>query len=248
MIERGSASLPKVLVVDDEPQVLTSLADLLRKEFHVFATDEADTACGLLETCSFALVISDQRMPQLSGTQLLAKANSVCPDTFRILLTAYSDIQATIDSVNQGHVYAYLTKPWDAENLLGTVRKVVRQYTVIEDYRSLVRKLSEVNAAEEAASSIQPVAAALSEPDPLEKDAQVLDATLKNLTRSFDELVRIRQMVPICCRCKRIKTSSAGWEDLASYLERSNLFLSHGYCPECYEEALDESNRAQPKG
>jgi len=119
MIQIGSQENPKVLIVDDETEVLNSLADLLRKDFQVFATEDIDEAEKLLVSHNmFSLVISDQRMPVKTGVEFLAQVAGTSPDTSRILLTGYADIDAAIEAVNQGQIVQYITKPWDAVKLI----------------------------------------------------------------------------------------------------------------------------------
>ncbi len=125
MIEVGNPDNPRILIVDDETEVLQSLADLLRKDFHVFATADVEEALSLLVADNtFSIVISDQRMPVMTGTELLANAARTNPDTIRILLTAYADINAVIEAVNNGHIAQYISKPWDAVKLLATLNSL----------------------------------------------------------------------------------------------------------------------------
>jgi PAS domain S-box-containing protein len=127
VIEIGNPQSPKILIVDDEAEVLNSLADLLRKDFHVFATSDVDEALRLLVSSSmFSVVISDQRMPVLTGAKLLANVAKTSPDTARILLTGYADIDAVIEAVNQAQIVHYITKPWDAVKLLATINSIQR--------------------------------------------------------------------------------------------------------------------------
>jgi response regulator RpfG family c-di-GMP phosphodiesterase len=108
MIHGGKAGAPGILVVDDEVSVLMSVVDLLRKEYDVYATDNADEALALLENENIALVLTDQRMPKMLGYELLSRAAKICPDTVRVLFTAYSNIEAVIQSVNEGRIFKYL--------------------------------------------------------------------------------------------------------------------------------------------
>ena len=85
--ETGKLDAARVLIVDDEPAVLTSLADLLRKEFRVTATDDPDEAVRLLETHTVALLLTDQRMPRITGAKLIERCSQVSPLTTRILIT-----------------------------------------------------------------------------------------------------------------------------------------------------------------
>ena len=142
MIEIGRQENPKVLIVDDETEVLNSLADLLRKDFHLFATSDIDEALRLLvEDDMFSLVISDQRMPIMTGAEFLARVAEISPDTGRILLTGYSDIDAVIQAVNQGQIVQYITKPWDAEKLIERLKPVAEKHQLVHQNRLLIRKL-----------------------------------------------------------------------------------------------------------
>ncbi len=108
---------PKVLVVDDEPQVLVALQDLLEDEFDVTVTDEPAHALRLAEQDpDIAVVISDQRMPHMTGTELLSKVRQHS-SAARILCTGYADLQAVVRAVNDGKIFAYVTKPWDGADL-----------------------------------------------------------------------------------------------------------------------------------
>ncbi len=125
MIEVGNPENPRILIVDDECEVLNSLADLLRKDFHIFATADVEEALSLLVADNtFSIVISDQRMPEITGSELLTNVARTNPNTIRILLTAYSDINAVIEAVNNGHIAQYISKPWDAVKLLATLNSL----------------------------------------------------------------------------------------------------------------------------
>jgi diguanylate cyclase (GGDEF)-like protein/PAS domain S-box-containing protein len=106
-----------VLIVDDEPQVLVALQDLLENDFDVRATDRPEQALRMAEEDpEIAVVLSDQRMPSMTGDQLLAKLRHHSNAT-RILCTGYADLQAVMRSVNEGKIFAYVTKPWDGVDL-----------------------------------------------------------------------------------------------------------------------------------
>lgn len=115
--ERKTAPPPRVLVVDDEPQVLVALQDLLEDDFQVTATDKPERALRIVEEDQdLAVVISDQRMPGMSGTELLSKVREHS-SAARILCTGYADLQAVVSAVNEGNIFAYVTKPWDGVDL-----------------------------------------------------------------------------------------------------------------------------------
>ncbi len=119
---------PRVLVVDDEPQVLLAMQDILGDEFDTVTAVSGTRALELAkDDPELAVVISDQRMPQMSGDHVLEQVGKVSRAT-RILFTGYADLAAVIRAVNHGRIFAYLTKPWNAEHLRQTVRQAVEQF------------------------------------------------------------------------------------------------------------------------
>ncbi|TRZ51429.1 response regulator [bacterium] len=137
-----------LLIVDDEESILKSLQRLFRNEnFEIrTATSGID---GLIlirdEKTSFSLVIADQRMPEMTGAQFLAEARKLLPDTMRVLLTGYSDMDAIVDAINDGGIHRYLTKPWKDEDLLLQVHQVLEQYELILENRRLMELTKKQN-------------------------------------------------------------------------------------------------------
>ncbi|HEY3432451.1 MAG TPA: EAL domain-containing protein [Rhodocyclaceae bacterium] len=116
--------LPTLLLVDDEPYILNSLKRLLRREnYRVLTATSGPEALEILALNPVRVVISDQRMPEMSGIELLSKVKSLYPDTVRIILSGYSELATVTDAINRGAVWKYLTKPWDDETLKEEVRK-----------------------------------------------------------------------------------------------------------------------------
>ena len=113
---------PRVLVVDDEPQILESIHDLLEDDFDVLVSTDATEAVELLKNAQIAVILADQRMPNLTGGEFLARARQIC-DATRILITGYVDIDALIRAVNDGQIHSYVPKPWEPANLKVTVFK-----------------------------------------------------------------------------------------------------------------------------
>ncbi|HLO63202.1 MAG TPA: response regulator [Azonexus sp.] len=107
----------RILCVDDEPNILRALSWLLRKDFHVVTADSAEDALGLVSDGEFDVVISDHRMPEMSGVDFLSQVKVLAPRAMRILLTGYSDMQAVIQSVNESEVFRFVSKPWDVVEL-----------------------------------------------------------------------------------------------------------------------------------
>jgi signal transduction histidine kinase/response regulator RpfG family c-di-GMP phosphodiesterase len=113
---------PRVLVVDDEPQILESIHALLEDDFDVVVSTDATEAVEFLKDARIAVILADQRMPKLTGGEFLSKAREVC-DATRILITGYMDIDALIRAVNDGQIHSYVPKPWEPANLKVTVLK-----------------------------------------------------------------------------------------------------------------------------
>ena len=135
----------KILIVDDEPSVLNSLKRTLRKEHDVILSQDGFSAIQVLNEQEIAVIIADQRMPKMNGVTLLEKAMEIQPDTARILVTGYSDIQAVIDAINEGNVYYYIHKPWEPEDVHLIIRQAIDRYNLIQTNRSLVAEIEETN-------------------------------------------------------------------------------------------------------
>jgi signal transduction histidine kinase len=134
-----SAPLPTLLVVDDEPEVLQSIYDLLRRDYRVIRCERGAEAVRVLESGEYIhVVMSDQRMPGMSGVEVLRQAKELRPDATRLLFTAYADIKAVIDAINEGNAYQYIHKPWNPEELEAVVRKAVEQHDLIVKHNRLI--------------------------------------------------------------------------------------------------------------
>ncbi len=112
----------KILIVDDEPQILESLCQLFETDFTVLTAKSGEEALNVvMQTPDLALIISDQRMPSMKGVDLLKQVKEMLPDTMRILLTGYTDLDAVLESVNLGEIFRYVRKPWQPETLKSIV-------------------------------------------------------------------------------------------------------------------------------
>ena len=112
---------PKVLFLDDEDRILNALAALFRYKYQVFTATTGEQALAILRQCHVHVVVSDQRMPLMTGVEFLRQAKEVSPHTVRILLTGFSDLSAIIDSVNDGEVYRFLNKPWGNQEIQAVI-------------------------------------------------------------------------------------------------------------------------------
>lgn len=118
---------PKIAFIDDEQRILRSLKMHFRQSHDVFTTTNADELMHYVSAHDVQVVICDQRMPDKQGTEVLRDVKAASPNTIRILLTGYADLNAVIDSVNEGEIYRYITKPWQNDEL----KKIVNKATEI---------------------------------------------------------------------------------------------------------------------
>jgi serine phosphatase RsbU (regulator of sigma subunit)/CheY-like chemotaxis protein len=131
----------KMLIVDDEPDNLDLLYRTFRLDFQVLRAESAVTALDLLERHGeVAIIISDQRMPEMLGTEFLSKTVEHFPDTIRIVLTAYTDIKDLVDAINAGKVFKYITKPWNQQQLQGVVQQAAETYRVVKQRTEELRR------------------------------------------------------------------------------------------------------------
>ena len=135
------APKPTILIVDDEEEILHSLRGLLRLEFEVYTANSGREALRMLEQLPIEVVLSDQRMPEMAGVELLGQARNERPGAVRVLFTGYTDVKAVIDAINTGRIFRYLTKPWDAEELLAVLREASAEYDRRAQARSLLIEL-----------------------------------------------------------------------------------------------------------
>jgi len=131
----------KILVVDDEVANVRLLNRVLGVEHDVLMAQSGAEGVDLLGQNSVSLIITDQRMPNMTGVQLLEKSLSIRPDAIKILLTGYTDVQALIDAINAGHVYKYIPKPWDADELKLTVKRALEAFELKEQNDALIVEL-----------------------------------------------------------------------------------------------------------
>jgi response regulator RpfG family c-di-GMP phosphodiesterase len=130
----------KILVVDDEAANLRLLERLFRHQFNVFTASSGAEALEILKLHDVALIITDQRMPEMTGVEFLKLTSELRPNTIRIILTGYTDVHALIEAINSGVVYKYVTKPWVNEDLQQTVVKALEHYETVKAHYELARQ------------------------------------------------------------------------------------------------------------
>ncbi len=125
-----------ILLVDDEPMVLSSLSRLLEDDYTVHTANGGIQALEIVKREPIKVVISDQRMPGMLGHEVLRQIKSISPNTVRMLLTGYSDLDAIISSVNAGEIFRYINKPWKADNLCNLVKLGIQIYDRISQLQA----------------------------------------------------------------------------------------------------------------
>ena len=133
------------MVVDDEREVVRSLRRIFRKKYEVLMAESAEEARLMMGEKPAQVVISDQRMPGTTGTELFHYLKKSHPRTIRILLTGYSDIEAVISAVNEGDVFHYVAKPWEPAELETIVQQAFEHYRLVQQNQSLVAELQQAN-------------------------------------------------------------------------------------------------------
>ncbi|HVK93348.1 MAG TPA: HD domain-containing phosphohydrolase [Noviherbaspirillum sp.] len=138
IFEGMAMQTPRILCVDDEPNILSALRRLFRPlGYEVIVAESGHAGLQMLETQKVDIVISDMRMPEMDGTQFLEAVRARWPDTIRMLLTGYADIQMILGAINRGEIYRYVTKPWDDNDILLIIRHALERKGLEDEKRRL---------------------------------------------------------------------------------------------------------------
>jgi len=136
-------NIPKILYVDDEPDNIKVFRLTFNAYFDVYTALSAEEGLLILEKVKFGLVVSDERMPKMSGVEFLQIVCEKYPDTIRIILTGYSDMSSIVAAINKGRIYHYVTKPWEESHLKTIFDNALRQYHLAMENKSLMKHLKE---------------------------------------------------------------------------------------------------------
>jgi diguanylate cyclase (GGDEF)-like protein len=142
MVTRYKCSL---LVVDDEPSILDTLKIFLSTEFDVYTADCAEAAQQEFANREIDLVLSDQKMPRVSGVELLEWVKVNSPKTIRLMMTGFADLEETISAINKGQVFRFLLKPWQADELLDVLRTAAKTFILERSHEQLLDELRQLN-------------------------------------------------------------------------------------------------------
>lgn len=135
-----------LLLVDDEEAIGMALNRLLRQEgYKILCAHSGEEGLEMLARNDVHVIVSDQRMPGMTGVEFLTRAKELFPNTVRIILSGFADINAVTEAVNRGAIYKFLTKPWDNETLCANVLEAFRQYELTQQRKALSLKIQESN-------------------------------------------------------------------------------------------------------
>ncbi len=135
-----------VLCVDDEVNILNALKRLLRREgYRLLIASSGQEALKILSENEVHIVVSDQRMPAMSGTEFLARVKEEYPDAIRIILTGYTEVDSITESINKGHIYKFFLKPWNDQNLKLEIKQALDQYDLMQVNKKLNEQIMEQN-------------------------------------------------------------------------------------------------------
>lgn len=132
-----------LLVVDDEPHVADSIHDLLRRQFRILKARNAAEGLKVLQEQEVHVIMTDQRMPKITGVEMLTAIRHKHPQAVRILFTGYLDLDALVQAINQGHIFKFLKKPWQPEELESMVHEAVAEYDRIVERAETITRLQE---------------------------------------------------------------------------------------------------------
>jgi len=135
-----------ILCVDDERNVLRSLKRLFfDTEYKIVTAESGEEGLKKLEEREIQVIISDYRMPGMNGVSFLSKVKDLYPGTIRIVLSGYADVASIVDAINEGHIYKFIAKPWNDQDLISTVQRAIEHFKLQKENSLLIEKLQETN-------------------------------------------------------------------------------------------------------
>jgi len=135
----------KILYVDDEVHNLQAFKATFRRTYQVFTAPSGQEGLEIFKKEELNIILTDQRMPEMTGIEFLVEVQKINPEPIRILITGYSDINAVIDAINKGQVYRYLNKPWQEDELKATIEMAFEVFRLRRENKELLEKLKRAN-------------------------------------------------------------------------------------------------------
>jgi serine phosphatase RsbU (regulator of sigma subunit) len=145
MVNSDSDPIYSILYIDDEENNLISFKSTFRRDYHIHVASSGQEALEIMENNHIQLVITDQRMPDMSGIEFLEQIVPLYPDCMRMIMTGFSDLEAVIQAINKGNIYRYVSKPWNREDLKITIDSALEVYNLKSQNRHLIEDLQEAN-------------------------------------------------------------------------------------------------------
>lgn len=137
--------MEKILFVDDEPDNLKAFERSFRGKYDTTCQSNPLLALNSLEKTEYAVIVSDQKMPEMMGTEFLAKAAKICPMTTRVIVTAYTESKEILEAINRAEIYRYVTKPWDPREMEGIMAQAVERYKLLKSVQEKEQALIKLN-------------------------------------------------------------------------------------------------------
>ena len=135
-----------LLLVDDEENIVKSLSRTLRRDgYEILTASSGESALEILENHNVGVIISDQRMPGMTGSVFLSKAKEIRPDSIRIMLSGYTELNSVTGAVNEGNIFKFLSKPWEDDFLRKNVREAFEYYELIQENKRLSSDYKKLN-------------------------------------------------------------------------------------------------------
>lgn len=209
-------NLPRLLFIDDEEINRSNFLETFGDEYEILLAGSGEEALEIMaRESTLALILSDQRMPGISGAEVLAQARELAPKAERIMITGYSEPDDIMAAINQGQVYRYILKPWTSGELRIAIIHAVERHQLKEENLALLLALEKKN---------------------FELEELVRARTM--------ELKNLQSLLPICSYCRKIRDDKNAWHELETYLhQHTDIIFTHGICPHCYEKAIAENSQ-----
>lgn len=184
---------PRILILDDEQEVLNSLRRVFRKSYLVDCFDNGEDALAAMEHQFYPVIISDMRMPHMDGAEFLTRSNDISPDSIRILLTGYADLDSTIRAINQGDIFSYASKPWNNDDLSKLVENALAHYGLRKQNIEMQFELAAKNLALENKNSelIQEIEHKNNQLEKANKQLKLANNKQKTLLKDLVNMVRL---------------------------------------------------------
>ncbi|MHB8150903.1 MAG: response regulator [Desulfobulbia bacterium] len=207
---------PRLLFIDDEEINRSNFLETFGDEYEILLAGSGEEALEIMaRENTLALILSDQRMPGISGAEVLARARELAPKAERIMITGYSEPDDIMAAINQGQVYRYILKPWTSGELRIAIIHAVERHQLKEENLALLLALEKKN---------------------FELEEMVRARTM--------ELKNLQSLLPICSYCRKIRDDKNAWHELETYLhQHTDIIFTHGICPHCYEKAIAENSQ-----